>query len=89
VVATLPDVEIVTSRAVAPLAQLIQWSFPLLRAGAVGLFLKGRTVQVEIDAVRTDSLRLSTLPSRTDPSGRIVSVRYKGEQSADSGHAPL
>jgi 16S rRNA (guanine527-N7)-methyltransferase len=74
---TLLDIEVVTSRAVAPLTQLIDWSLPLLRAGAHGLFLKGRTVQQEIGAVSSTSLDLSTLPSRTDSSGRIVSVRYK------------
>jgi hypothetical protein len=46
---------------------------------AAGLFLKGRTVQQEIDAVEANDLHLSTLASRTDSSGRIVSVRYKGE----------
>jgi 16S rRNA (guanine527-N7)-methyltransferase len=78
IVSTLQDIEIVTSRAVAPLARLIHWSLPLLQAGAVGLFLKGRAVQQEVAAVGDESLDLSTLPSRTDSSGRIVSVRYKG-----------
>jgi 16S rRNA (guanine527-N7)-methyltransferase len=74
----LDRIQVVTSRAVAPLAQLIGWSLPLLQRGATGLFLKGRTVQEEIDATPEASLDLSTLPSRTDSSGRIVSVRYKG-----------
>jgi 16S rRNA (guanine527-N7)-methyltransferase len=76
VISTLRQIEIVTSRAVAPLAQLIEWSLPLLQAGAIGLFLKGRTVQKEIDMTADDNVDLSTLPSRTDSSGRIVSVRY-------------
>jgi 16S rRNA (guanine527-N7)-methyltransferase len=79
VLSTLPAVDVVTSRAVAPLAQLIDWSLPALRAGATGLFPKGRTVQLEIGALPNTDLDLSTLPSRTDPSGRIVSVRYKAE----------
>jgi 16S rRNA (guanine527-N7)-methyltransferase len=79
IVPLLKRVEVVTSRATASLAQLIDWSLPLLQHGATGLFLKGRTVQQEIDAVSDTSLNLSTLPSRTDSSGRIVSVRYKGE----------
>jgi 16S rRNA (guanine527-N7)-methyltransferase len=70
-------IDVVTSRAVAPLAELIGWSLPLLERGAIGLFPKGRTVQQEIDAVSFVNLDLSTLPSRTDASGRIVSVRYK------------
>ena len=79
VLPTLERIEAVTSRALAPLPQLIGWSMPLLERGATGLFLKGRTAQQEIEAAAHDSLDLSTLPSRTDPSGRIVSVRYKGE----------
>jgi hypothetical protein len=59
----------------------------LLQRGATGLFLKGRTAQQEIEAVADDKLDLSTLPSRTDSSGLIVSVRYKGAASADSGRA--
>jgi 16S rRNA (guanine527-N7)-methyltransferase len=78
VVCALERIDIVTSRATAPLGQLIGWSLPLLRRGATGLFLKGRTVEQEIEAV-PQGLDLSTLPSRTDSSGRIVSVRYKGE----------
>lgn len=78
VLPALQQVEIVTSRALAPLSQLIDWSMPLLQRGATGLFLKGRTAQQEIEAVADDKLDLSTLPSRTDSSGRIVSVRYKG-----------
>jgi 16S rRNA (guanine527-N7)-methyltransferase len=89
VIPTLTRMNVVTSRAVAPLAQLIDWSLPPLQAGATGLFLKGRSVQQEIDAVSNPRLDLSTLPSRTDPSGRIVSVRYKAGQYADSGQAPL
>jgi 16S rRNA (guanine527-N7)-methyltransferase len=78
VVRALERIDIVTSRATAPLGQLIGWSLPLLRRGATGLFLKGRTVEQEIEAV-PQGLNLSTLPSRTDSSGRIVSVRYKDE----------
>jgi 16S rRNA (guanine527-N7)-methyltransferase len=79
VIPTLGGTEVITSRAVAPLAELIDWSRPVLQAGATGLFLKGRTAEQEIAAVGDPSLDLSTLPSRTDPSGRIISVRYKGE----------
>lgn len=77
---TLEPLDVVTSRATAALDQLLQWSLPALRQGATGLFLKGRTAAAEIEALSDAALfDLSTLPSRTDPSGRIVSVRYKGE----------
>jgi 16S rRNA (guanine527-N7)-methyltransferase len=78
VVPGLEQIEIVTSRALAPLTQLIDWSMPLVQRGATGLFFKGRTAQEEIVAVGESRVDLSTLPSRTDSSGRIVSVRYKG-----------
>jgi len=78
VVPKLDGTEVITSRAVAPLAELIDWSMPVLQAGATGLFLKGRTAEQEIAAAAGRSLDLSTLASRTDPSGRIVSVRYTG-----------
>jgi hypothetical protein len=50
---------------------------PLIERGATGLFLKGRTAREEIDAAGQRGVDLSTLPSRTDSFGRIVSVRYK------------
>jgi 16S rRNA (guanine527-N7)-methyltransferase len=89
VVSTLPvDIEAVTARAVAPLSQLITLAQPLLRRGAVGLFLKGQRVQSEMHAASAiEGMHLSTLPSRTDPSGRIVSVRYNGSGRPDSGAA--
>ena len=77
--ATLGKIEVVSSRAVAPLGKLIGWSMPLLQAGATGLFLKGRSAEQEMAVAAAPNLDLSTLPSRTDSSGRIVSVRYKGE----------
>jgi 16S rRNA (guanine527-N7)-methyltransferase len=79
VVPGLEQIEIVTSRALAPLTQLIDWSMPLVQRGATGLFLKGRTAQQEIEAVGERRVDLSTLPSRTDSSGRIISVRYKAK----------
>jgi 16S rRNA (guanine527-N7)-methyltransferase len=77
---TLEGVDVVTSRATAALDRLLRWSLPALQRGATALFLKGRTAAAEVEAI-SDPARfdLSTLPSRTDSSGRIVSVRYKGE----------
>jgi 16S rRNA (guanine527-N7)-methyltransferase len=79
VLSGLGQIEIVTSRALAPLTRLIDWSMPLFQRSATGLFLKGRTAQEEIEAVGDTGVDLSTLPSRTDSSGRIVSVRYKAK----------
>lgn len=44
---TAPDV--VTARALAPLAQLLEWCEPLLKSGSVGLFPKGRDLDKELE----------------------------------------
>jgi len=69
------EIEVVTARALAPLKQLVAWTEPLLKSGSVGLFPKGREVQSELTAA-SESWRLDAelIPSRTDPSGRIVRV---------------
>ncbi len=41
---------VVTSRAVAPLGRLLDWSMPLVRPGGALVAMKGRTAQEEIDA---------------------------------------
>ena len=40
----------VTSRAVAPLGRLLDWSMPLVRQGGVLVAMKGSSAQEEIDA---------------------------------------
>jgi 16S rRNA (guanine527-N7)-methyltransferase len=42
--------DVVTSRAVAPLDRLSQWSLPLVRAGGAFLAMKGSSVQAELDS---------------------------------------
>ena len=66
----------ISARAVASLDQLIAWTNPLLRNGALGIFPKGQDVDRELDEASTSwvyeaDIRLSS----TDPSGRIVLVR--------------
>jgi 16S rRNA (guanine527-N7)-methyltransferase len=68
-------IEIVTARALAPLAELLGAAYPLLRTGAEGLFPKGQHVEAELtEATKCWNLQVSLVPSRTDPSGRIVRV---------------
>jgi 16S rRNA (guanine527-N7)-methyltransferase len=67
--------DIVTARAVAPLKQLLDLSAPLLRRGAIGLFLKGRDVEAELtEAAISWKMQATLIPSRTDPTGRIVRI---------------
>jgi len=42
--------DVVTSRAVAPMARLSQWSLPLVRSGGAFLAMKGSSVQAELDS---------------------------------------
>lgn len=42
--------DVVTSRAVAPLDRLSQWSLPLVRSGGAFLAMKGSSVQAEVDS---------------------------------------
>lgn len=67
--------EVVTARALAPLAELLRLSRKLLTSGAVGLFPKGQDVGDELtDAARYWRIQASTVASRTDPKARIVIV---------------
>jgi 16S rRNA (guanine527-N7)-methyltransferase len=68
-------VEIVTARAVAPLAELLPAAYPLLKIGARGLFPKGQDVEAELtEATKCWSIAASLVPSRIEPKGRIVVV---------------
>ena len=69
-------VEIVTARALAPLDNLIESAYPLLKRGAEALFLKGRDIEVELTAAsKCWSIDAELIPSATDSFGRIVRVR--------------
>lgn len=52
------DADVVTARALAPLAKLVGWCLPLLRCGGVLLALKGTTAQDEVDRDRDEVRRL-------------------------------
>jgi 16S rRNA (guanine527-N7)-methyltransferase len=67
--------EIVTARALAPLAQLLAWAEPLLTTGAAGLFPKGREVEAELtEAAKSWRFEADLVPSRTDSDARIVKI---------------
>lgn len=70
------SVDIVTARACAPLARLLGYARPYLKAGATGLFLKGQDVVAELqDASKSWDFEADTVPSASDERGRIVRVR--------------
>jgi 16S rRNA (guanine527-N7)-methyltransferase len=68
-------VDVVTARALAPLKRLFDECYGLIRDGALGLFLKGQDVGVELtEASRYWRVDSKLFPSRTDPKGRIVAI---------------
>jgi 16S rRNA (guanine527-N7)-methyltransferase len=69
-------VDIVTARAVAPMEKLLAYAQPYLQRGAQGLFLKGEKAEAElIEARKVWHFESDLSVSRSDPRGRIVSVR--------------
>lgn len=83
------DFDVVTSRAVAPLARLARWSLPLVRAGGEMVAMKGLSVD---DEARDAAATVSELGGRTpvievyganwvDPPMRALRIRA-GEPSA-------
>lgn len=70
------EVDIVTARAVASLDKLVGYAQPYLSLGAQALFLKGEKAEQElIDARKVWHLDAELSVSRSDPRGRIVTVR--------------
>ena len=69
-------VDVVTARAVAPMERLLAYAQPYVLRGAQALFLKGEKAEDELIAARKVwHFQLDLMPSRSDPRGRIVTVR--------------
>ena len=69
-------VDVVTARAVAPMEKLLGYAQPYMQRGAQGLFLKGEKAEVELqEAARVWHFKADLSVSRSDPRGRIVTVR--------------
>jgi len=69
-------VDIVTARALAPLADLLAYAAPILKTGAQGLFPKGQDVEAELtEASKYWRIEATLAPSVTSPDARIVVVR--------------
>jgi 16S rRNA (guanine527-N7)-methyltransferase len=65
--------DVVTARALAPLARLVAYARPLLTPGGQCLFLKGRGVESELtDLPAAMQDAVERIPSRSDPSGCVV-----------------
>lgn len=82
--------EVVTARALAPMADLLTLAAPFLGPGTTGLFLKGRQLQREqLDAAKNWSYDAHLYPSATDEQACIVQVsglRRKGTRHVEAAH---
>lgn len=72
---TVPEVQCVVARALAPLPLLLDYSEPFLSRGAVGLFHKGQDVDAELtEAAKSWKMEYRKHPSRCDPRGVILEI---------------
>jgi 16S rRNA (guanine527-N7)-methyltransferase len=77
-----PAVDVVSARALAPLADLLDYAEPLVRRGAQGLFPKGQDVEAELTrASKYWNIEADLVPSLMDPRSRIVVVRRAERRS--------
>lgn len=71
-----PGTDVVSARALAPLPKLLDLAAPILAAGAIGLFPKGRDAERELtDALGSWTLDFEFHPSVSDAHGRILLVK--------------
>jgi 16S rRNA (guanine527-N7)-methyltransferase len=71
----LSSIDVVTARACAPMDKLLGYAHPTLRGKVRGLFLKGKDAEAEVaEATRRWRFDVAMIPSKSDPSGRIVSI---------------
>lgn len=67
------EADVVTARALAPLAKLLELAGPLLAPGGRLMLLKGRSADIEIaEAEQRWTMRVSVQPSLADPEGRVL-----------------
>jgi 16S rRNA (guanine527-N7)-methyltransferase len=73
---TLPQVQAVTARALAPLPKLLDYASPYLAQGATGYFHKGADVDSELtEALKSWKLNFQKHGSVTDSSAVILQVK--------------
>lgn len=71
----IPDVQLVTARALAPLDALLGWAEPFLTSGARGLFHKGQDVDAELtQAAKSWKIRFRKHQSLTDSRAVILEI---------------
>ena len=72
---TIPPAPVITARAAAPLAKLLQWSEQLLSAGGVCIFPKGCRAEAELTAASGHwNMRSEQFRSPTNPRATILRI---------------
>ena len=75
IIPQLGQIDVVTARAVAPLDKLVEMTKPLLQAGAMALFPKGRDYRSELTRLSLGSnFTIQTSPSLTDSDAAVVII---------------
>jgi 16S rRNA (guanine527-N7)-methyltransferase len=81
--------DVVTARALAPLPRLLDYAQKFVGLNGVCLFLKGQNVGSELtEAHKYWNIKVSQVPSQTDPSGAMVIVKELGPRHAAPQKAP-
>lgn len=69
--------DVITARALAPLVDLLEYAYPLMKEGAFGLFLKGKDAEKEIEeAQKKWEFDLEIFPSLTDSKGHLLKIKH-------------
>jgi len=67
--------DVITARALAPVADLLDWGAPFLTKSSLCIFPKGQNVEVELtQAHKRWRITVDQRPSRTDPRGTILCI---------------
>ena len=70
------NVDVVSARALSSVDKLLEYSSIIQDSGATGLFLKGQSVETELEAARRHwNFDAEQIPSETDENGTILRVR--------------
>jgi len=81
--------DVVTARALAPLPRLLDYAQKFVGPNGVCLFLKGQNVGSELtEAHKYWNMKVSQVPSQTDPSGAMVIVKELGPRHVAAQKAP-
>ncbi len=79
-------VDALSARALAPLDKIVAYGEKLLRAGAIGVFPKGRTAASEMtDPNLHRGFTVESVPSRTSDDASLLLVRFVGARPDPDG----